>query len=125
MTAERFRDGTEFEVAGYARAVRHGTHIAVSGTTAPGPDVAAQTRAALDKALEAVRALGGTVEDVVRTRLFLVAGTDWLAASKVHREMLGAVAPANTTLFVAGLIGEDLLVEVEVDAELGRVGSGP
>jgi enamine deaminase RidA (YjgF/YER057c/UK114 family) len=122
---DRYLDGGGHErTAGYARAARRGRLIVVSGTTAndgsggalhPG-DTGAQTAAALRQALEAVARLGGRVEDVVRTRLYLAPGADWSEASRAHAELLGAVCPANTTLFVHRLIGDGFLVEVEVDA---------
>lgn len=123
----RYRDGSGWEqLAGYSRAARRGTRIAVSGTTATGPDGTAlhrgdcysQTLAALELALAAVRALGGTPEDVLRTRLYLTPDADWQAACRAHAELLGHVAPANTTLHVAALIGEGFLVEVELEAEV-------
>jgi enamine deaminase RidA (YjgF/YER057c/UK114 family) len=123
----RHRDGTELETsAGYSRAVRRSGRIAVSGTTATAPDGSTlhpgdtylQTRAALEKALDAVAALGGGAEDVVRTRVYLAPRADWTAAARAHAELLGGVGPANTMLVVAGLIGDGFLVEVEVDAEL-------
>jgi len=115
----RLRDGGGWEdKAGYSRAVRRFGHIAVSGTTAPGSDTYEQTHAALARALAAVGALGGSVDDVVRTRVFLMPGADWEAASRAHADLLGHVAPANTMLHVAGLIGSEFLVEVEVDAEV-------
>lgn len=117
----RHRDGRGWEVkAGYSRAVRWGTHIAVSGTTAAesSADTYGQTRAALDQAIEAVEALGGTKHDIVRTRILLAPDADWEAAARAHVQLLGDVAPANTMLYVAGLIGEGYLVEVEVDAEV-------
>jgi len=121
----RLRDGGGWEdEAGYSRAVRRFGHIAVSGTTAPGDNTYAQTHAALGRALAAVQALGGSVEDVVRTRIFLTPGGDWKAASKAHAELLGDVAPANTMLHVASLIGTEFLVEVEVDAEVARDSAG-
>lgn len=123
MSTLHHRDGGGWEAAaGYARAVRRGRRIEVSGTTVPGrgPDADdethRQTAAAIDRALAAVEALGGSVHDVVRTRLFLAPGADWRQAAAAHADRLGAIAPANTTLFVAGLIG-DALVEVEVQAE--------
>jgi enamine deaminase RidA (YjgF/YER057c/UK114 family) len=121
------RDGSGWEEsAGYSRAVRRFGRIAVSGTTATGPDGRAlhpgdtygQARAALERAVGAVEALGGRIEDVVRTRLFLSPAADWEAAARAHVELLGEVAPANTMLRVAGLIGDGFLVEVEIDAEL-------
>lgn len=98
----------------------------VSGTTAHGPDGSAlhpgdtyaQTRLALERVVEAVSELGGDRHDIVRTRLLLISGADWEEAARAHADVLGDVAPANTTLFIGGLIGEGLLVEVEADAEL-------
>jgi enamine deaminase RidA (YjgF/YER057c/UK114 family) len=123
----RFRDSGGFEAeAGYSRAARRGRRIAVSGTTASGPDGRAlhpgdtyrQARAALERALAALAARGGAPGDVLRTWLYLAPDADWRAAARAHAELLGQVVPANTTLHVAGLVGEGFLVEVEVDAEL-------
>lgn len=118
---QRYRDGRGFEKkAGYSRAVRRGSRIHVSGTTAADPtaDTYGQTLQALDQALAAVSELGGAKEDVVRTRLMLTPEADWMGAAKAHVQMLGTVAPANTMVYVSGLIGEGYLVEVEVDAEV-------
>jgi enamine deaminase RidA (YjgF/YER057c/UK114 family) len=119
------RDGSAFEArAAYARAVRSGSLIAVSGTAAldgdgralaPG-DAYEQTREALARAVEAVERLGGRREDVVRTRIYLVPEADWQAAVRAHGEAFAGVDPANTTLVVAGLLPQGALVEVEVDA---------
>jgi len=118
-STQRHRDGGGWEEsAGYSRAVRRANHIAVSGTTADGADTYEQTRAALSRALDAVRKLGGQVDDVVRSRVYLVPGADWEAASRAHAELLGSVAPANTMLHVASLIGDSFLVEVELEAVL-------
>jgi enamine deaminase RidA (YjgF/YER057c/UK114 family) len=127
-TTKHYRDESEEESAGYSRAVRRLARIAVSGTTATGPDGSAlypgdtyrQTRAALERALMAVGELGGRAEDVVRSRIYLTREADWRRAAVAHSELLGAVAPANTTLLVAGLIGEGFLVEVELDAEVAE-----
>ena len=118
------RDGSEFErLAGYARAVRVGAHVAVSGTAAlsegvalyPG-DAYGQTREAIAKALAAAAELGASGADVTRTRLLLAEGTDWHAAVRAHGEAFAGIDPANTTYFVAGFIPEGVLVEVELDA---------
>ena len=115
----RWRDGGGWEEkAGYSRAVRRSGHIAVSGTTAEGIDTYEQARSALERALAAVRALGGSPEDVVRTRIFLTPAADWEAASHAHAELFGEVAPANTIIHVARIIGDEYLVEVELDAEV-------
>ena len=126
LAPTRYRDGAPWEpVAGYSRAARAGRFIAVSGTTAPDgaarfpDDTYGQVRAALGKVVEAVEALGGSRSDIIRTRVLLVPGADVDGACRAHLEVLGDVAPANTLLFIAGLIGPGLLVEVEADAVLG------
>lgn len=122
----RHRDGSGWEQqAGYSRAVRRFGHIAVSGTTATGADGRAfhlgdtykQTLVALEGAISALRALGGTIDDVVRTRVYLAPAADWKEAIRAHAEVMGSVAPANTMLYVANLIGEGFLVEVEMEAQ--------
>lgn len=123
----RFRDGGGWEQrAGYSRAVRRGDRIEVSGTTANGRDgrvqwrgdTGGQTRAALELALTAVEGLGGRRRDVIRTRVYLAPAADWEAAARAHADLLGDVAPANTTVVVHSLIGEGFLVEVEVEAQV-------
>jgi enamine deaminase RidA (YjgF/YER057c/UK114 family) len=81
-------------------------------------DTYRQARAALERALIAIRELGGQVDDVIRSRIYLTPDADWQGAARAHVELLGAVAPANTTIRVAGLIGDGFLVEVELDAEI-------
>ena len=124
---ERFAEGTGFEsIAGYSRAVRAGNRILVSGTgdvTADGSvrypgDTYAQTRASFERAVAAVERLGGTRGDVVRTRVYLTPQADWREAIRVHSELFGEVRPANTTLFVAGFVAPEMLVEIELEAEL-------
>jgi enamine deaminase RidA (YjgF/YER057c/UK114 family) len=118
--------GTVWEaMAGYARAVRVGDRILVSGTTATGPDgavapgdPAAQARFVLDKIERAIETLGGRLRDVVRTRVYVRRLEDWEAVARVHGERLGAIRPANT-LVQAGLIGEPYLVEIEAEAVIG------
>jgi enamine deaminase RidA (YjgF/YER057c/UK114 family) len=108
--------------AGYSRGRRRGGHIAISGTTAT--KVVAQegtyeqTRHCLQRVIASVERLGGARTDIIRTRLFLGPEADWQDAARAHRELLGDVAPANTTLTVARLIGDGVLVEVEADAEV-------
>lgn len=127
---ERHRDGSAFEaLAGYCRAVRSGQAVAVSGTTASGPDGRAlhpgdgyrQTRIALERALAAVETFGGSPRHVIRTRLFLTPEAEWRECARAHQELFEGIDPANTTLFVAGLIPEGAVVEVEVDAWLDGV----
>jgi enamine deaminase RidA (YjgF/YER057c/UK114 family) len=120
-----FTDDAEWqEQAGYSRAVRRGNIVTVSGTTATGPDGAAlhpgdtgaQTRACLARVEEALTALGAELEDVIRTVVYLAPGASWEQAAAAHREVLGAVRPASTMLYVGGLIGDGFLVEIEAQA---------
>ena len=124
------RTGGFETIGGYARAVRVGSIVAVSGTTATVAggeevshrgDVYLQTRAAFERALAALAQLGGEPGDVVRTRIFLVPGADWRRSVDAHRELFGEIPPANTTLFVAALIPDGALVEVEVDAVVDQI----
>ena len=124
MTRSTLRDGGGFEeAAAYSRAVRIGSHVAISGTAPmddgvvlhPG-DVYAQTRVAIEKALAAAAELGARPQDVIRTRLLLAAGVDWQSAVRAHREAFAGIDPANTSYYVAGFIPDGVLVEVELDA---------
>jgi enamine deaminase RidA (YjgF/YER057c/UK114 family) len=116
--------GTKWEsMAGYARAVRVGNQIWVSGTTATdaegklvgGADPAAQMRFALQKIERAIVQLGGSLQGVVRTRVYVSRMANWEAVARVHGEIFGAIRPANT-LVQAQLVGDEFLVEVEADA---------
>jgi len=118
--------GTPWEaLAGYARAVRIGDRVLVSGTTASGPtgtvgvgDPAAQTRFILDRIERALGDLGARLGDVVRTRIYVRRIEDWEAVARVHGERFGDIRPANT-LVQAQLVGDDLLVEIEAEAVIG------
>jgi enamine deaminase RidA (YjgF/YER057c/UK114 family) len=118
--------GTHWEdLAGYARAVRVGDRILVSGTTATGPegvvglgDPASQTRFILDKIEKAINQLGGTLGDIVRTRIYIRNIADWEPVALVHGERFGAIRPANT-MIQAQLIGDEYLVEIEAEAVVG------
>lgn len=111
-------------IAGYSRAIRTGDRIVVSGTTATHGsghligknDAAVQTTYVLDKIAASVKALGGRLEDVVRTRVYLTNADDWEVVSKVHGSYFGDIRPANTMLQVAALIGDGYLVEIEAEA---------
>jgi enamine deaminase RidA (YjgF/YER057c/UK114 family) len=110
--------------AGYSRAVRKNNVVTVSGTTATGPDgtalhrgdTGAQARVCLERIGQALDALDAHLADVVRTAVYLAPGASWQDAAQAHREALGAVRPANTMLYVAGLIGDGFLVEIEAMA---------
>lgn len=115
--------GTMWEsLAGYARAVRVGNRIVVSGTTAThgdrvigGADPAAQLHFVIDKIEGAIQSLGGRLDQVIRTRVFVRNVNDWEAVARAHGERFGAILPANT-LVQAMLIGKEYLVEMEAEA---------
>ncbi len=112
------------DVVGYSRAVRAGPHIVVAGTTATDEsgklvgvgDPYAQARRAFENALAAVRALGGSVEHVVRTRMYVTDASTWRDVGRAHSELFGDVRPAATLVEVRALVAPDMLVEVELDA---------
>ncbi|KAA0100967.1 RidA family protein [Mycolicibacterium sp. P1-18] len=119
MTTQRVNvsSGSAFEAeVGYSRAVRVGPLVVVAGTTAPGPDVAAQAREALRRITIALDEVGASLGDVIRTRMFVTDIASWREVGAVHAEVFGNVAPASTMVEVSALIAPDLYVEIEVDA---------
>lgn len=122
-SATRVLTGSYWEdVAGYCRAQRIGETILVSGTTAVAgvdravapQDAAAQTTYILDRIIAAVTSLGGKVEDIARTRVYITDEADVEAIARAHGRVFGEIKPANTLYRVAGLIGDH---RVEIDAE--------
>ena len=115
--------GTTWEdLAGFSRAVRRGSRIWVSGTTATlgdkaigGPDPAAQTHFVIDKIEGALQSLGGRLEDVVRTCVYVPNVDAWEAVARAHGARFRTILPANT-LIHAGLVGDEYLVEIEAEA---------
>ena len=109
--------GSEYEsVVGYSRAVRTGPFIAVAGTTASGDGIAAQTREVLRRIEIALQEVGGSLADVVRTRMFVTDIALWQEVATVHAEVFGEIRPVATMVEVSALISPELLVEIEVDA---------
>ncbi len=119
--------GTVWEdLAGFSRAVRDGRRISVSGTTAThrdrvigGNDSAAQARFVIDKLEGAIQSLGGSLADVVRTRVYVPERGDWEAVARAHGERFREILPANT-LVRAELVGDQYLVEMEAEALLSE-----
>jgi len=107
-------------VYGYSRAVRVGSHIHVSGTTAREPDLDAdayvQARAALRIIEEALLALDSGLESVVRTVTYLTDVADADLVARAHREVLGGVRPAATLVAVSALLDPRMRVEIEAYA---------
>ncbi|MER5640898.1 RidA family protein [Kitasatospora sp. NPDC002227] len=108
---------------GYARAVAAGDHVHVAGTTAWADgqvqhegDPYRQALAAFRIGLEALAAYGLTVDDVVRTRMYLTHVRDAEEVGRAHRELFEAARPVSTMVVVEGLIDSRMLVEIEIDA---------
>jgi enamine deaminase RidA (YjgF/YER057c/UK114 family) len=115
--------GSKWEpLMGYSRAVRSGNFIAVTGTVginADGkysPSLGDQTRRSLAIVRAAVEALGGKIEHVIRTRMFVTDVSKWEQVAAVHGEVFKDVRPATSILEVAKLIDADAQIEIEADA---------
>ena len=127
MTGVRLGSGAPWEaVVGYSRVVVRGDTAWVSGTTSlvdgevahPG-DAAAQTREALATIEQSLGRAGFTLDDVVRTRMFVTDISRWEEVGRVHGEVFGDIRPATTMVQVAALIDPAMLVEIEADAVRG------
>lgn len=123
---QRISSGLPYElILGYSRAVRIDNLVFVSGTTpnwpdgSIDPDPEVQLRRCFEIIQTALMEAGGSLDDVVRTRVYLTDPRYAAAVEKVHGELFTEVRPANTTLVVAALLNPAWKVEVEVDAVIG------
>ena len=107
---------------GYSRAVRSGNLIAVTGTVGVNADgtysksLGEQTRRSLQIIRAAIEALGGRIEQVIRTRMYVTDVSQWEEVAAVHGEIFGEIRPATSILEVARLIDPDAQIEIEADA---------
>lgn len=129
MKRVNYATGTKWEpIVGYSRAVRLGNHIAVSGTTATNAEgelvgigsAHDQTVQVIENIAKALEAVGASLKDVVRTRIYVTdIERDWETVGKVHGGFFGEIRPATSMLEVSRLISADILVEIEADAIAG------
>ncbi|HEY0459901.1 MAG TPA: RidA family protein [Pyrinomonadaceae bacterium] len=124
---EKYSSGAKWEqVVGYSRAVKAGSRIYVTGTTATDEnshvvgvgDAYAQTVQTIKNIETALKALGASLENVVRTRMFVTDISRWEQYGRAHGEFFGEIMPATTMIEVSKLIDPEMLIEIEADAEL-------
>jgi enamine deaminase RidA (YjgF/YER057c/UK114 family) len=118
-------NGKYESIVGYSRAVKVGDFVFVSGTTGIGAssetlDSYTQAKRAINNIKTALNEAGSSLEEVVRTRIFVHPNADWRQVAKAHAESFGSILPANTML-VSSFLDPKILVEIEADAIIGQL----
>ena len=124
---QKYSSGAKWEsIVGYSRAVKVGERIYVTGTTATDEngaivgvgDAYAQTAQTIRNIERALKGLGAGLENVVRTRMFVTDISRWEEYGRAHGEFFSEIKPCATMVEVSALVDAEMLIEIEVDAEL-------